>query len=127
MKTLKIRAYNSKDVWQQTIEVKENTFENVIGNVVCNFFLYHKTMKKIGVKVFKSSEPILLRFEAENVNVDLGLLDFEVQSKFKLQNNYESRVRFHANLLETTSFIIQMSEMKPVKTKDVAERIKSLG
>jgi uncharacterized protein YbcI len=58
MKNLTIRAYNSTDLWEQTIEAKENTLENVIGNVVGNFFLYHKTMKNIKVKVFKSTEPI---------------------------------------------------------------------
>jgi hypothetical protein len=127
MKNLKIRAYNSTDLWEQTIEVRENTLENVIGNVVGNFFMYHKTMKNIGVKVFKSSEPVLLRFEAENVNVDLGLLGFKVQSKFKLQNNYESRVRFHARLLQTAEYIVKMSNMKALKTKDVADFIESLG
>jgi hypothetical protein len=127
MKNLKISAYNSTDLWEQTIEVKENTLENVIGNVVGNFFLYHKTMKNIGVKVFKGSEPCLLRFEAENVNVDLGLLGFKVQSKFKLQNNYASRVRFHARLLQTAEYIVEMSKMKALKTKDVAAFIESLG
>jgi hypothetical protein len=84
-------------------------------------------MKNIGVKVFKGSEPVLLRFEAENVNIDLGLLGFKVQSKFKLQNNYESRVRFHARLLQTAEYIVKMSNMKALKTKDVAEFIESLG
>jgi hypothetical protein len=127
MKTLKISAYNSTDLWQQVIEVKENTLENVIGNVVYNFFLYHKTMKNIKVKVFKSTEPILLKFEAENINVDLGLLDFKAQMAFKLQNNYKSRVKFHKNLLETTSYIVKMSNMKAVKTKDVQALIEKLG
>lgn len=126
MKNLKIRAYNSTDLWEQTISVDSNTFENVIGNVVCNFFLYHKTMKNIGVKVFKGTEPCLLRFEAENVNVDLGLLDFKVQQTFKLQNNYESRVRFHKRLSVITNYIIEMANEKPVKTKDIADKIASI-
>lgn len=127
MKTLKIRAYNSTDTWEQTISAKEDTLENVVGNVVGNFFMYHKTMKNIGVKVFKGSEPVLLRFEAENINVDLGLLGFKVQSKFKLQNNYASRVRFHKRLLETAKYIVEMSNMKALKTKDVEAFIESLG
>lgn len=127
MQTLKIRAYNSTDLWEQTIEARENTLENVIGNVVYNFFMYHKTMKNIGVKVFKGSEPCLLSFEAENVNVDIGLLGFKVQNRFKLQNNYKSRVKFHKNLLEITNLIVKMSTMKAVKTKDVEGLIESLG
>lgn len=127
MQTLKIKAYNSTDMWEQTIEARENTLENVIGNVVYNFFMYHKTMKNIGVKVFKGSEPILLRFEAENVNVDIGLLGFKVQNRFKLQNTYKSRVKFHKNLLEITNLIVKMSTMKAVKTKDVEGLIEDLG
>jgi hypothetical protein len=127
MKTIKISAYNSTDLWEQTIEAKQDTVENVIGNVVCHFFMYHKTMKNIGVKVFKGSEPILLRFEAENVNVDLGLLSFKTQSNFKLQNNYESRVRFHKRLLEITKYIVDKSYMKALNTKEALQFIENLG
>jgi len=127
MKTIKISAYNSTDLWEQTIEAKQDTVENVIGNVVCHFFMYHKTMKNIGVKVFKGSEPILLRFETENVNIDLGLLSFKTQSQFKLQNNYESRVRFHKKLLEITKYIVDKSYMKALNTKEAIQFIESLG
>ena len=127
MKEIKLSAYNSTDLFEQIVSVERDTIEDVVGNVVGNFFRYHKTMKNIGVKVFKGTEPILLRFEAENVNVDLGMLGLKVQQKFKLQNNYESRVRFHARLLETTRYILETSYQKPIKAKDVQAFIESLG
>jgi len=127
MKEIKLSAYNSTDLFEQVIQVEQNTTENVIANVVGNFFRYHKTMKNIGVKVFKGSEPILLKFEAENINVDLGLLSLKVQQRFKLQNNYKSRVKFHTRLLETTKYIVETAYMKPIKTKDVETFIESLG
>jgi hypothetical protein len=127
MKEIKLSAYNSTDLFEQTIQIEQNTYENTIANVVGNFFRYHKTMKNIGVKVFKGSEPVLLRFEAENINIDLGLLGLKVQQKFKLQNNYKSRVKFHARLLETTKYIIETSNAKPIKTKDIEAFIENLG
>ena len=108
-------------------EAHENTIENVVGNVVANFFLYHKTMKNIGVKVFKGTEPIFLAFEGENVNIDTGILSLKAQQKFKLQNTYKSRVKFHARLLETAKYFVSVAYMKPVKTKEVESFIESLA
>lgn len=126
MKQIKFSAYNSTDLFEQVIEVKQNTYENTIANVIANFFRYHKTMKDIGVKVFKGSEPILLKFEAENINVDLGLLDMKTQQRFKLQNSYKSRVKFHAILLKTTKYIVETAYAKALDTKDVLTFIESL-
>lgn len=127
MKEIKLSAYNSTDLFEQTIQIEQNTYENTIANVVLNFFRYHKAMKNIGVKVFKGSEPILLRFEAENINIDLGLLDLAIQQTFKLQNTYKSRVKFHKRLLEITKYIIETADTKPVRTKDIQDRIQNLG
>ena len=127
MKKVKVTAYNSVDSWEQTIEIKQNTYENVVANLVRSFFMYHKMMRDINVKVFKSTEPILMRFEAENLNVDLGLLSWKAQNQLKLQNNYRSRVRFHAYLLRVTKFIIEQSLLKPIATKDVLDEIEAMG
>jgi len=94
-------------------------------NLVLRFFDWHDTMRSIGAKAFKSSEPFKVTMLIDNAVVwDTSRMNVEAQTKLKLQNTPKGRGMFEyrLNLLVGLMGRLSNSDIDSY-TKEAEERL----
>lgn len=84
--------------------------------LVLRFFDYYDTMRAIGAKGFKATEPFLISMHVEGVTKwDTGTLTMEAQARLKLTNNVAGRLRYESRLSRLVGFALRSTETCPDK------------
>lgn len=108
--TLKIE--NNGTFIQFDVETSNSkSFKKVQYNLVLRFFDWYDTMRRIGAKGFKATEPFKLSMVINNAVVwDTTRMSVEAQARLKLQNTIKGRGRFEYNLTELVALMGRLQE-----------------
>lgn len=126
MKNVSIEIRNAGLSIKFDLEVSASkSLEKVQRALVYRFFDYYDTMKRIGAKGFKATEPMQIALKIDGAKKwDSVTFSVEAQARLKLNNTPKSRGKFEYNLGELVALSLRMNETNEDKiVKQLTERL----
>jgi hypothetical protein len=129
MKNTNIKIENNGTFIEFNLETTNGkSMGKVQKALVYRFFDYYDTLRSVGSKCFKGSEPFVISLHINGVSMwDTSVLDVKAQARLKLINNPKGRRAFESRLEALIGFAIRTKETNTdTIIKDVEERLMSV-
>ncbi len=128
MKNTQIKIENNGSTIEFNLEsANGKSHAKVQKALVYRFMDYYDTLRSVGSKCFKGSEPFVVSMQINGVTMwDTSVLSVKAQTRLKLINTPKGRRAFESRLEALVSFAIRTQETNTdAIIKDVEQRLLS--
>lgn len=124
-KTTSIRIANNGSSINFDLETSNGkSIAKVQKALVYRFFDYYDTLRGVGSKCFKATEPFNIRMEVNGVTLWDTKMSIQAEAKLKLINTPKGRTMFEQRLERIIAFALRCSHMSTDEIiKDVEARL----
>lgn len=129
MKNTNIKIENNGTFIEFNLETANGKSHSKVQKaLVYRFFDYYDTLRSVGSKCFKGSEPFAISMHINGVTMwDTSVLSVKAQTRLKLINTAKGRRAFESRLEALVGFALRTQETNTdAIIKDVEERLMSV-